>query len=68
MFEFANLATACLRALITSLLKDRETQERLVQLRKGGTSEKVPNAIAYIKKYSGVNPPKNNDLSKAHQS
>lgn len=68
VFEFADLATNCLRALINSLLRNREAQERLVHLRTSGAPKKVPNAVGYIRKYSGVKPPKNNDLTKVLKS
>ena len=68
VFEFAGLATSCLRSLINSLIRDREAQERLVSLRKNRAPNKVPNAVGYLTRYKGVKPPKNNDLTKVHRA
>jgi hypothetical protein len=62
VFEFVGLATTCLRALLNSLQKDRSTQERLLGLRNQNSNKKIPNAVAYLKKYAGIKPPRDNDL------
>lgn len=67
VFQFVGLATSCLRALLNSLLRNQPAQERLLTLRKGSTSTKVPNAVAYLRHYAGMIAPKDNDLTVAQK-
>jgi hypothetical protein len=63
VFEFVELGAACARALLGRLLNDGEAQQRLYNLRAGAKKPKIPDAIAYLRHYSGLHSPRNNNLS-----
>ena len=68
VLDFSDLATRCVKALVNSLMRDREAQNHLTSLRKNSSPNKPPNALKYIEIYRGVQAPKDSDLSKPLRS
>lgn len=64
VLDFSDLATRCVKALVNSLMRDREAQNHLTSLRKNSSPNKPPNALKFIERYRGVQAPNDNDLSK----
>lgn len=58
VIDFADLATGHLRFFVSDLFDDPELRERPEHLRKPPSADKIPGAIAYLRKYRGVGAPR----------